>query len=210
MIAHLAGRDRRCPPSGYRAGSTRSDRTRPTAPPHSRRRRKPRAARTRDARHCCCAVRSAAGLMSVPTPQASGNSDNSANRIAPDPVPISAMRAADDRGWRSARHISSASSTTVSVSGLGTSVAGESCRGRPQNSLIPRMRATGSPARRRCAKSSRRIDCSARDRPRRRRDQPGEIEAQRRADQHPRVEFGRIDGLCPKPRGQHAPRRFDG
>ena len=40
------------------------------------------------------AVRSAATLMSVPSPHASGNSDNSANKIAPEPVPRSAMR-----GW---------------------------------------------------------------------------------------------------------------
>ena len=50
-----------------------------------------------------------------------------------------------------ARSISSASSTTVSVSGRGTSVAGESCNGSPQNSFSPIMRATGSPAIRRCA-----------------------------------------------------------
>ena len=38
----------------------------------------------------------------------------------------------------------SAASTTVSVSGRGTSVSGESAKGRPQNSCCPRMRATGS------------------------------------------------------------------
>jgi hypothetical protein len=118
-----------------------------------------------------------------------GNSDNSANRIAPEPVPISAMRNPRS-GSGPGRSISSASSTTVSVSGLGTSVAAESCNGSPQNSLVPRMRATGSPARRRRAKSSS-ASPDPGDRPRRRRDQAGQIETQRRADQNPRVEFGR-------------------
>src|SRR5256886_600632 len=105
------------------------------------------------------AVRNAATLMSVPNPQASGSSDNSANKIAPEPVPISAMRNRRPRSG-AARSICNASSTTVSVSGLGTSVAAESFSGSPQNSLIPRMRAIGSPESRRRAKSSRRIDSS--------------------------------------------------
>ena len=58
------------------------------------------------------------------------------------------------------RSISSASSTTVSVSGRGTSVAGDSASGSPQNSFCPRMRATGSPASRRRARASRRADSS--------------------------------------------------
>ena len=127
--------------------------------------------------------------MSVPNPCAAGNSDSSASRIAPEPVPRSAMRNGRLRS-PPARSSSSASSTTVSVSGRGTSVAGESCSGSPQNSFSPRMRATGSPARRRRAKSSRRADSSevswrcAAD------DHAGQVEAEHRADQHPRVEFG--------------------
>ena len=97
--------------------------------------------------------------MSVPNPCAAGNSDNSASRIAPEPVPRSAMRSGRSR-LPPARNSSSASSTTVSVSGRGTSVADESCKGSPQNSFSPRMRATGSPARRRRAKASRRADSS--------------------------------------------------
>ncbi len=106
------------------------------------------------------AVRSAATLMSVPTPNAFGNSDNSASRIAPEPVPRSAMRSGESR-LDPARKISSAASTTVSVSGRGTSVAGESRSGKPQNSLRPRIRATGSPAMRRFAKPSRRSASSS-------------------------------------------------
>ena len=123
----------------------------------------------------------------IPAP--SGNSDSSASRIAPEPVPRSAMRNGRSRP-PSARNNSSASSTTVSVSGRGTSVAAESCSGSPQNSFSPRMRATGSPARRRRAKSSRRADsfevswrCAADD-------HAGQVEAKCMARQNPRVEFG--------------------
>ena len=109
--------------------------------------------------HWRAAVCKAAAEMSVPNPCAAGNSDNSASRIAPEPVPRSAMRNGRSRS-PPARNSSSASSTTVSVSGRGTSVADESCSGSPQNSFSPRMRATGSPARRRRANSSRRADSS--------------------------------------------------
>ena len=147
--------------------------------------------------------------MSVPNPCAAGNSDNSASRIAPEPVPRSAMRNGRSRS-PSARSSSSASSTTVSVSGRGTSVADESCSGRPQNSFSPRMRATGSPARRRRANSSRRADSSgvswrcAAD------DQAGQVEAERMACQQPRVEFGGFDGGGFELRGERAPRGLDG
>ena len=55
------------------------------------------------------------------------------------------------------------------------------------------MRATGSPASRRRAKSSRRSDSSAVSGRLAASDHAGEIEPERRAEQHPRVEFGRID-----------------
>ncbi len=45
-------------------------------------------------------------------------------------------------------------STTVSVSGRGTSTAGDSARRKPQNSLTPVMRATGSRASRRAVSAS--------------------------------------------------------
>ena len=48
------------------------------------------------------------------------------------------------------------------------------------------------------------------DGPRRGRDEAGQVETQRRADQNPRVEFRRIDCVCPEPGRQRAPRRFDG
>ena len=135
------------------------------------------------------AVCRAADEMSVPNPCAFGSSDNSASKIAPEPVPRSAIR-----NWRSsappARNNSSASSTTVSVSGRGTSVAAESFSGSPQNSLWPRMRATGSPRRRRCAKSSSRSRFVRRELPLRGRDQAGEIEAKHCTDEQPRIEFG--------------------
>src|SRR6267142_6876391 len=105
------------------------------------------------------AVASAAGLTSVPTPYPSGSSDNSASKIVPEPVPISAIRNRRIPSGR-ARNISNANSTTVSVSGRGTKVAAESCNGSPQNSLRPRMRATGSPWRRRSVNSSRRTASS--------------------------------------------------
>ena len=105
------------------------------------------------------AVCKAPSEMSVPNPCAAGNSDSSASRIAPEPVPRSAMRNGRSR-FPPARNSSSASSTTVSVSGRGTSVADESCSGSPQNSFSPMMRATGSAARRRPANSSRRADSS--------------------------------------------------
>ena len=83
-------------------------------------------------------------------PNAPGNSDNSASRIAPEPVPKSTSRS-EPSDFDAGRTVSSAASTTVSVSDRGTSVAGESRSGRPQNSFIPMMRATGSPASRRNA-----------------------------------------------------------
>ena len=62
-----------------------------------------------------------------------------------------AQRAATARFGSSA---ASAASTTVSVSGRGTSVSALSRSGSPQNSLRPRMRATGSRASRRAASAA--------------------------------------------------------
>ena len=62
----------------------------------------------------------------------------------------------------------SAASTTVSVSGRGTSVSGARTKGRPQNSRSPRMRATGSRARRRRSRYEASLGL-----PRRRRSVPG-------------------------------------
>ena len=82
----------------------RSGRTVRTAPPHSRRRRSRRDRRARDRRRCCVLFVTHRQLMSVPTPKASGNSDNSASRIAPEPVPMSAMRKRTIRTRRGAQH----------------------------------------------------------------------------------------------------------
>ena len=94
-----------------------------------------------------------ATLRSVAMPNAFGSSESSARRRAPLPVPRSAMRSAR---WRDppASIAASAASTTVSVSGRGTSVAGVTRNGRPQNSLKPMMRATGSPLSLRAASAS--------------------------------------------------------
>ena len=80
------------------------------------------------------AVCSAADEMSVPKPWALGSSDSSASKMAPEPVPRSAMRNLRLNA-PPPRNNSSASSTTVSVSGRGTSVAAESFSDSPQNSL---------------------------------------------------------------------------
>ena len=94
------------------------------------------------------AQRSAAKLISVPTPNAFGSSESSARSSAPEPVPRSAMRSA--RHLRSSQSTAvSAASTTVSVSGRGRRVSALTLSGRPQNSLRPRRRATGSRASRR-------------------------------------------------------------
>ena len=74
-----------------------------------------------------------------------GSSCSSATRRQPEPVPRSRMR----KGACRSGSRRSAVSTTVSVSGRGTRVSGESAKGRPQNSRSPRIRATGSRARRR-------------------------------------------------------------
>src|SRR5262245_16770894 len=77
-----------------------------------------------------------------------GHSLSKARSSAPEPVPRSAMRRAC---WRRSPRAANAVSTTVSVSGRGTNVSSLRLNGSPQNSLTPRMRATGSCARRRCA-----------------------------------------------------------
>ena len=97
------------------------------------------------------AIASAAALISVPMPKALGNSLRSASRIAPQPVPRSAMRQERDRG-PCLSSAASAASTTVSVSGRGTSVASLTRSRSVQNSLVPVIRATGSsPSRRRAS-----------------------------------------------------------
>ncbi len=94
------------------------------------------------------AQRSAAKLISVPMPHALGSSESSASSSAPAPVPRSTMRSARD--FRSSQSsAASAASTTVSVSGRGSRVSALTLSGSPQNSLRPRMRATGSRASRR-------------------------------------------------------------
>ena len=136
VIAHFGGERRRYPPSGYRADWRRSGRTRPTAPRRivARDERGARA-ETPVARHCRRRSRSASTLMSVPTPmrcrqfrqQRQQNCAGAGAEIGD----------AQRRDWQPRRRaaISSATSTTVSVSGRGTSVAGESFSGSPQNSL---------------------------------------------------------------------------
>ena len=54
----------------------------------------------RAAAHCRARQREPRRLMSLPTPKAFGSSVKSASRIAPEPVPISTMRKARDRGPR--------------------------------------------------------------------------------------------------------------
>ena len=87
----------------------------------------------------------------------------------------------------------SASSTIVSVSGRGTSTAGVTASGRPQNSRRAddaRDRLSGEPARFE-GRDLRGLDLD--QRARRRRHQGGVIEAERVTDQHTRVEIGRIE-----------------
>jgi hypothetical protein len=48
------------------------------------------------------------------------------------------------------------------------------------------------------------------EKPARRRDHAGKIETQHRADQNPRVDFSRINFVCPKPGRQRAPRGLNG
>ena len=85
----------------------------------------------------------------------------------------------------SARSNSSASSTTVSVSGRGTSVAGESCERQSPEFLLAenaRDRLAGEAAAREVFEACRFV---RRELPLRRRDQAGEVEAERVADQQP-------------------------
>ena len=137
-------RAHRCRRRRYTADWTRQVERSAERGADSRRRRTPPAS-TPSRRAFARATVERARLVSVPTPNALGNSRMSARRSAPHPVPRSAMRRGRARGpahrWRA-----SAASTTVSVSGRGTSVAAVSESFRLQNSLLPTMRATGSRA----------------------------------------------------------------
>ena len=155
------------------------------------------------------AAASASRLTSVPMPAAFGSSVSSASSSAPEPVPRSAMRSARLRGPPSSI-AASAASTTVSVSGRGTSVASLSRSGRPQNSLTPRMRATGSRSSRRAASAASACAASSPRRGRAFDRQRGVVEAERMADQQPRVELGRIQAGLAKRVGQRAARLRDG
>ena len=100
-----------------------------------------------------CATSKAAALISLPVPTALGSSLSSASSSAPDPVPISRMR--NFSVCKASRTTaSSVASITVSVSGRGTSTAGLTCRLRLQNSLRPKIRATGSRLSRRSPNAS--------------------------------------------------------
>ena len=164
------GRDRNSRTSGgsgrfrrwrCKAGSTRRGRTARRARGRHRRRRMCSARRARAGRRCRARRSSAATLMSVPTPARWAIRVSIASNSAPEPVPMSRTRSVLHA--RARRAASSALSTTVSVSGRGTSTAGVTRKGRLQNSLRPRMRATGSRASRRAASAeitslSRRFD----------------------------------------------------
>ena len=91
-------------------------------------------------------------------PVAFGISLSSASSSAPEPVPMSSMRKRLAAASRRAERASSAASTTVSVSGRGTSTSGVRPSGRLQNSLRPRMRATGSRLSRRAASGKTAVD----------------------------------------------------
>ena len=122
------------------------------------------------------------------------------------PVPRSAMRSAR---WRDppASIAASAASTTVSVSGRGTSVAGVSRSGRPQNSLTPsdaRDRLAAEPARR-----ERRRSRAPRSALKHASGVGGErrvIEAERMADQDARIEIGRVEAGAAETSSERAPR----
>ena len=119
------------------------------------------------------------------------------------------MRSARERGPR-ASMAASAASTTVSVSGRGTSVAASTRSGRLQNSLPPTMRATGSPARRRSA-SAAIASFLVRIKTARARGRQGcMVEAERVADENAGIEVGRIEPGGAKPRRHGAPCVRDG
>ena len=97
--AHGLGRD--CEPRGRgrdlsgsrcRADWTRQDRTSLAAAAEIARERSRRGRRGQAARALRRATSSASAAMSVPMPRACGNSESSASRIAPEPVPRSAIR----------------------------------------------------------------------------------------------------------------------
>ena len=96
-----------------------------------------------------------------------------------------------------ARH-RSASSTTVSVSGRGTNVSAESLSGRPQNSFCRECARRARRRRRRSAQMPRLAFFRGGQRRVALRDQAGEVEAKRRADEQPRVELGELSPAAAK------------
>ena len=163
VVAHFRRRARRCRRARYKAGSKRSGRTGRCSAvgdiagdeSAARRRARCRSALARAQR------RARPALMSVPMPVAFGNSCSSASSSAPEPVPMSRMRkllqpqaAASTRNRaplrRRSRFPAAAPARPASTSS-----------GRLQNSLRPRMRATGSRLRRRAAQRRDRVDSRA-------------------------------------------------
>ena len=90
----------------------------------------------------CRAVRAAPNAMSTPIPLAFGYSDSKASSRQPLPVPRSRKRYAVARFGNRA----STASTSVSLSGRGSSVSGDRTKSRPQNSRRPSTRLSGSRA----------------------------------------------------------------
>ena len=153
----LRSADRRFRPSGYRAGSTRSGRTvgqrrRIIAGHESRAIGEPEICRIA----ACCL--SAASLMSVPIPKVSGSSDSIASKIAPEPVPMSAIRSGRS-GCGAAR-----SSPRQFDDGFGVGPWHKRCRRKMQGQspefLLPENPGDRLAARRRRMKSSRHIASS--------------------------------------------------
>ena len=157
--ASLRARAARIRASRYRADWRRSDRNRPAIAPVKLPHKNWARSANPSARAFSRAIASAAGLMSMPMPDALGSSDSSASSRQPVPVPMSAICSAREREPL-ASIAPSAASTTVSVSGLGTKVALLTCSGRPQNSLQPMIAATLSRASRRSARAA--ICCASR------------------------------------------------
>ncbi len=115
---------------------------------------KRRAAQGQDAGHCRARPQAHLGSNRCRRRRHLAVRSSSASRMAP----RAGAEIGDAQGARAraARHRSAASaaSTTVSVSGRGTSVAASTRSCRLQNSFVPMMRATGSWARRRCASAA--------------------------------------------------------
>ena len=135
---------------GCRAGSIRRDRMRRRAPTRNRTRRSVRDRLRHDVRRLRMRFAAPPRSGRCRSRSRSAIRPSSAIRMAPVPVPRSAIR----KGAFASATVSSTASTSVSVSLRGISVAGETARRRPQNSCSPRIRAIGSPASRRAARHS--------------------------------------------------------